>query len=353
MASSANEVAIGNNDLSHRTEQAASNLQQTSASMGHLTNTVSSNAESARQANQLALSASDVAERGGAVVGDVVTTMASIAESSSRIAEIIGVIDSIAFQTNILALNAAVEAARAGDQGRGFAVVAGEVRSLAQRCSEAANQIKELISAGVEEVDRGSALVKDAGSTIRQVVDAVKRVTDLIGEMSAATVEQSGQLGQINVAVMQLDDMTQQNAALVEESAAAAVSMREQTESLRRVIADFRSGRMATRGTGRKGGRPETSKAGVSARTGLGASAPAKPKEAKRGDAGESTASVRDSAQSSAAVQRTQHSADAVTGSPRGSNASRPASSSGPSRNTGSVQTEAPVTSSDDDWETF
>jgi hypothetical protein len=208
--------------------------------MEQLTQTVRSNADSARQANQLALNASEVAERGGAVVGEVVQTMESITGSSRRIAEIIGVIDGIAFQTNILALNAAVEAARAGEQGRGFAVVAGEVRSLAQRSADAAREIKGLINASVNEVESGSTLVRGAGTTMVEIVSSVKRVTDIIGEISAATGEQSTQIGQVNSAVGQLDEMTQQNAALVEQSAAAAESLKEQAGRLSESVAVFR-----------------------------------------------------------------------------------------------------------------
>ncbi len=240
IATASSQIAIGNNDLSSRTESQASSLQQTASSMEQLTHTVRSNADSARQANQLALNASEVAERGGAVVGEVVQTMESITGSSRRIAEIIGVIDGIAFQTNILALNAAVEAARAGEQGRGFAVVAGEVRSLAQRSADAAREIKGLITASVNEVESGSTLVRGAGTTMVEIVSSVKRVTDIIGEISAATGEQSTQIGQVNSAVRQLDEMTQQNAALVEQSAAAAESLKDQAGRLGESVAVFR-----------------------------------------------------------------------------------------------------------------
>jgi methyl-accepting chemotaxis protein len=236
------QIAVGNADLSGRTEAQASNLQQTSSSMEQLTQTVRANADSAKQANQLALSASEVAQRGGTVVGQVVERMDSITDSSRKIAEIIGVIDGIAFQTNILALNAAVEAARAGEQGRGFAVVAGEVRSLAQRSADAAREIKELITASVAEVENGSRLVQQAGATMAEIVGSVQRVTDIIGEISAATGEQSLQIGQVGQAVTQLDRMTQQNAALVEESAAAAESLKEQAQALNRAVAVFRLG---------------------------------------------------------------------------------------------------------------
>ncbi|MFC3682107.1 methyl-accepting chemotaxis protein [Hydrogenophaga luteola] len=235
------EIAAGNQDLSARTEHAASNLQQTAASMEELTSTVRNSADAARQANQLASSASEVAARGGQVVSQVVSTMQEIHHSSQKINDIIGVIDGIAFQTNILALNAAVEAARAGEQGRGFAVVAAEVRNLAQRSAEAAKEIKGLISASVDRVDAGSRLVGEAGQTMDEVVGSIRRVTDIVGEISAAAGEQSDGIGQVNTAVNQLDQMTQQNAALVEESAAAAQSLREQANRLAQVVATFRT----------------------------------------------------------------------------------------------------------------
>ena len=234
------EIAQGNADLSQRTENAASSLQQAASSMAQLTGTVNQTAESARTANQLAASASAVAERGGQVVAQVVTTMEQINGASKKIADIIGTIDGIAFQTNILALNAAVEAARAGEQGRGFAVVAGEVRSLAQRSAEAAREIKSLIGANVEKVESGAQLVVEAGSTMNEIVQSVRRVTDIIGEISAAAAEQSGGIVQINGAVTQLDQATQQNAALVEQSAAAAESLKEQAGRLAAAIAGFR-----------------------------------------------------------------------------------------------------------------
>jgi methyl-accepting chemotaxis protein len=216
------EIANGNQDLSSRTEQTASNLQQTAASMEQLTSTVNQSADTARQANQLAGTAAQAATRGGEVVAQVVTSMQQITDSSRKISDIIGVIDGIAFQTNILALNAAVEAARAGEQGRGFAVVAGEVRSLAQRSAEAAKEIKGLINASVENVESGSQQVSDAGAAMGEIVASVRRVTDLIGEISASSGEQREGIAQVNSAVGQLDQMTQQNAALVEQSAAAA-----------------------------------------------------------------------------------------------------------------------------------
>jgi len=233
------QIASGNADLSHRTEQTAASLQQVASSMEQLTGTVKQSADSARQANQLASSAASVAGRGGEVVAQVVSTMNGIHQASKKIADIIGTIDGIAFQTNILALNAAVEAARAGEQGRGFAVVASEVRSLAQRSAEAAREIKALIGASVEKVDSGSRLVAEAGSTMQEVVASVQRVADMVGEISAAAAEQSQGISQVNQSVTQLDQATQQNAALVEESAAAAESLREQSRQLADVVGAF------------------------------------------------------------------------------------------------------------------
>ena len=240
VAMASTEISQGNNDLSARTEQQASALQETAASMEQLNSTVRQNADNARQANQLAQSASTVAVQGGDVVGQVVGTMKGIHDSSSKIADIIGVIDGIAFQTNILALNAAVEAARAGEQGRGFAVVASEVRSLAGRSAEAAKQIKALISDSVERVSQGTALVDQAGATMKEVVGAIKRVTDLMGEISAASSEQSQGVAQVGEAVTQMDQVTQQNAALVEEMAAAANSLNHQAQDLVSTVAFFK-----------------------------------------------------------------------------------------------------------------
>jgi len=242
MQTASSEIASGNQDLSQRTEQTASSLQQTASSMEELTATVRQSADAARQANQLAGSAAEVAQRGGGVVQQVVGTMDEISASSRRIADIIGVIDGIAFQTNILALNAAVEAARAGEQGRGFAVVAGEVRNLAQRSAQAAKEIKELINASVDRVQGGSELVQQAGATMQEIVQSVQRVSDIIGEISSAATEQSEGIAQVNTAVNQLDEMTQQNAALVEQSAAAAASLRDQADRMAQAVAVFRTG---------------------------------------------------------------------------------------------------------------
>lgn len=234
------EIAAGNMDLSARTEQQAGSLEETASSMEELTSTVRQNADNARQANQLANSASDTATRGGSVVNEVVETMGSINASAKKIVDIIGVIDGIAFQTNILALNAAVEAARAGEQGRGFAVVASEVRSLAQRSAAAAKEIKTLIGDSVEQVERGSKLVDQAGATMMDVVASVRRVTDVVSEISAASQEQTAGLDQINVAITQMDQVTQQNAALVEQAASAAESLQHQAEVLVDTLSVFK-----------------------------------------------------------------------------------------------------------------
>lgn len=240
VATASTEIAQGNHDLSARTESQASALQQTAASMEELNSNVKQNADSARQANQLAAGACAVAVRGGEVVAQVVDTMKEINDSSRKISEIISVIDGIAFQTNILALNAAVEAARAGEQGRGFAVVASEVRSLAGRSAEAAKEIKVLINASVERVEKGSTLVNDAGSTMTEVVGSIQRVTDIMGEISAASSEQAAGVSQVGEAVTQMDQVTQQNAALVEEMAAAASSLQSQAQELVQVVSIFK-----------------------------------------------------------------------------------------------------------------
>ncbi|QOF77244.1 methyl-accepting chemotaxis protein [Variovorax sp. 38R] len=240
--SASSQIASGNQDLSSRTEQQASSLEQTAASMEELTSTVKQNADNALQANQLAVSASEVAVKGGAVVSQVVDTMGSINASSKKIVDIIGVIDGIAFQTNILALNAAVEAARAGEQGKGFAVVASEVRSLAQRSAAAAKEIKTLIGDSVEKVEAGSKQVAEAGRTMQEIVGSVKRVTDIMGEITTASQEQTSGIEQINQAIAQMDQVTQQNAALVEEATATAQSLQEQAEGLVRAAGVFRTG---------------------------------------------------------------------------------------------------------------
>jgi len=240
ISTASQEIASGNADLSARTESQASSLEETASSMEELTSTVKQNADNARQANQLAVSASSVAEKGGTVVSQVVQTMGSITESSRKIADIISVIDGIAFQTNILALNAAVEAARAGEQGRGFAVVASEVRNLAQRSAGAAKEIKELITDSVEKVDAGSKLVDEAGQTMDLIVTSIRQVADIMGEITAATQEQSNGIEEVNQAISQMDEMTQQNAALVEEAAAAAESMQEQAGMLSQAVSIFK-----------------------------------------------------------------------------------------------------------------
>jgi methyl-accepting chemotaxis protein I, serine sensor receptor len=239
IATATRQIAAGNIDLSSRTEEQASALQETASSMEQLTGTVRQNADNARQASALAASASEIANKGSAVVGQVVGTMGDINHSSAKIADIISIIEGIAFQTNILALNAAVEAARAGEEGRGFAVVAGEVRSLAQRSSAAAKEIKDLIDTSVERVQSGSALVDEAGRTMSEIIGAVQRVTDIMGEIAAASEEQSGGIDQVARAVTQMDEVTQQNAALVEEAAAAASSLEEQAARLRSAVAVF------------------------------------------------------------------------------------------------------------------
>ena len=247
VASASTQIAQGNSDLSARTEEQASSLEQTSATMEELSSTVRQNADNAQQANQLAQSASEVARSGGQVVGEVVSTMRGIEDSSKRIADIIATIDGIAFQTNILALNAAVEAARAGEQGRGFAVVAGEVRSLAQRSAEAAKEIKSLINDSVERVQSGTQLVDRAGRTMQDIVSSVQRVADIVGEISSASTEQSAGIAQVGEAVTQLDKATQQNAALVEESAAASESLKHQAARLLASVASFKLDDLAAR----------------------------------------------------------------------------------------------------------
>ena len=255
MVTASAQIATGNLDLSARTERQASALEQTASSMEELTGTVQQNANNARQGNALAQSASEVAQKGKIVVSQVVETMGAINDSSRKIVDIIGVIDGIAFQTNILALNAAVEAARAGEQGRGFAVVASEVRNLAQRSAAAAKEIKALIGKSVQQVDAGAELVQQAGNTMDEVVSSVRRVTDIIGEITHASVEQTTGIEQINGAIIEMDDVTQQNAALVEQAAAAAQSMREQAEHLSRLVGVFKLG-TGPREPHMRGGKP-------------------------------------------------------------------------------------------------
>ena len=240
IATASSQIAAGNLDLSSRTEEQASALEETASSMEEITSTVKQNADNSMQANQLAASASDIAVKGGEVVSQVITTMSSISESSSKIVDIIGVIDGIAFQTNILALNAAVEAARAGEQGRGFAVVATEVRNLAQRSASAAKEIKGLIGTSVDKVNAGSKLVEQAGSTMQEIVSSVRRVTDIMSEITAASREQTAGIEQVNQAISQMDEVTQQNAALVEEAAAASQALQEQAGRLSEVVSVFK-----------------------------------------------------------------------------------------------------------------
>ena len=283
IATATSQIAAGNTDLSSRTEEQASALEQTAASMEELADTVKQNYEHGKHANQIAESASQVAVKGGAVVSQVVQTMEQINTSSRKIADIIGVIDSIAFQTNILALNAAVEAARAGEQGRGFAVVASEVRSLAGRSAEAAKEIKALIGASVENVESGSAQVAQAGQAMGEIVSSVQRVSDLIGEITASATEQRDGIAQVNQAVTHLDQMTQQNAALVEESTAAAASMRDQAQHLAEVVSVFNVGAVAVRAPVAPRPAPAARRPAPAARTALGNKpAAAKPPSAAR-----------------------------------------------------------------------
>jgi methyl-accepting chemotaxis protein len=340
VAHAVNEIAVGNADLSNRTEQTASNLQQVASSMQQLSSTVNQTAESARTANQLATSASEVARKGGEVVAQVVTTMDAIHGSSRKIADIIGTIDGIAFQTNILALNAAVEAARAGEQGRGFAVVAGEVRNLAQRSADAAKEIKALIGSSVDKVESGAKLVADAGTTMNDIVASVQRVSDIIGEISAAAAEQSSGLAQVSGNVGQLDQATQQNAALVEESAAAAESLKEQAQRLGDAVSGFRTGSAdapAARAAAPLSA-PATSSPAKAAHAAIGnakAAAKAEPKV-------DSTAVVKAGAQSAAkpAAAKPAAKAEAATELKPHAAPTAPAASAG-------------KTTNDDDWETF
>jgi methyl-accepting chemotaxis protein len=280
IASASQQIASGNADLSSRTEEQASSLEETASSMEELTSTVKQNADNARQANQFAVSASEVAGKGGAVMAEVVDTMGAINESARKIVDIIAVIDGIAFQTNILALNAAVEAARAGEQGRGFAVVASEVRSLAQRSAAAAKEIKVLIDNSVEKADAGSRLVDQAGTTMREVVESIKRVTDIMGEISAASQEQNDGIGQVQLAISQMDQTTQQNAALVEEAAAASESLREQAAKLSQTVAVFRLD--GARGRAAAASIPASNVAPLTRKPVTAAPAPAEPLRVKR-----------------------------------------------------------------------
>jgi methyl-accepting chemotaxis protein len=280
IASASQQIASGNADLSSRTEEQASSLEETASSMEELTSTVKQNADNARQANQFAVSASEVAAKGGTVMSEVVDTMGAINESARKIVDIIAVIDGIAFQTNILALNAAVEAARAGEQGRGFAVVASEVRSLAQRSAAAAKEIKALIDNSVEKADAGSRLVDQAGTTMREVVESIKRVTDIMGEISAASQEQNEGIGQVQLAISQMDQTTQQNAALVEEAAAASESLREQATKLSQTVAVFRLD--GARGRTAPVSLPKSNVAPLKRKPGAPAQTPSGPARVKR-----------------------------------------------------------------------
>jgi methyl-accepting chemotaxis protein I, serine sensor receptor len=349
----AHEIAMGNTDLSQRTEQQAASLQETASSMEQLTGTVRQNAENARQASQLAVSASDIATRGGDVVSQVVTTMQDIATSSNKVVDIIGVIEGIAFQTNILALNAAVEAARAGEQGRGFAVVAGEVRSLAQRSASAAKEIKELIGDSVDKVQSGSALVGRAGSTMEEIVQAVRRVTDIMGEISAASEEQSGGIEQVSRAVVQMDEVTQQNAALVEQSAAAAASLEEQTRQLQAVVNGWKvAGGQARAGVtearAQVASRPNSSKSG-SPRAQSTKAAPQASAQPAAQPASNPAANPASNAATHAASASASHTADTSRVEP----ALKPKTARAASESAARPAATSAAAGSDADWETF
>jgi methyl-accepting chemotaxis protein len=336
VSSASVEIANGNHDLSARTEQTASNLEETAASMEQLTATVSQSADTARQANQLAGTAAQAAARGGEVVGQVVASMQQITDSSRKIADIIGTIDGIAFQTNILALNAAVEAARAGEQGRGFAVVASEVRSLAQRSAEAAKEIKTLIGASVDNVESGSAQVAQAGQSMEEIVSSVRRVSDLIGEITASSTEQRDGIAQVNQAVTHLDQMTQQNAALVEESTAAAASMRDQAQKLAEVVSMFNVGAMAARAPAAP---PRAAAPRAAAPRAALAAGPAMPAPARKALAGKPA--VRPAAPAAA---RLTSSAARKPAAPHKPMAAGPTAATAP---------RATAKGGDDDWESF
>ncbi|WP_321894425.1 methyl-accepting chemotaxis protein [Paraburkholderia heleia] len=342
----AREIAMGNTDLSQRTEQQAASLQETASSMEQLTGTVRQNAENARQASQLAVNASDIATRGGEVVGEVVNTMQGIAASSAKVVDIISVIEGIAFQTNILALNAAVEAARAGEQGRGFAVVAGEVRSLAQRSASAAKEIKELINDSAEKVQSGSQLVGRAGTTMEEILQAVRRVTDIMGEISAASEEQSGGIEQVNRAVTQMDTVTQQNAALVEQAAAAAASLEEQTRQLQNVLGAWTTGGATARSAGASEPRVMPA-APVAAKRSMPSSAAAGTKAAA------AATSVAPAMATAATPAETAKAAAKPAVQPAARGAAKPAAKPAAPARAETYASTAASASDDSDWETF
>ncbi len=350
------EISAGNTDLSSRTEEQAASLEETAASMEELASTVKQNADNARQANQLAASASDVAERGGSAVAEVVNTMQGISASSRKISEIVSVIDGIAFQTNILALNAAVEAARAGEQGKGFAVVAGEVRSLAQRSAQAAKEIKGLIEDSVTKVGAGSQQVERAGATMQEIVASVKRVTDIMGEISAASEEQSSGIDQVNRAVSQMDEVTQQNAALVEEAAAAAGSLQEQAQRLVEAVAVFKINAGDVIEVPARQLAQQRSAPRVAAPAADAAAAPA-PAQAIAAPA-KPAAAVRKTAPAAPAVRLTHSNTRAKPAAAEAASAARPLRRPAPRTAATNDAKPAPAASrrqapSDDDWESF